>query len=70
MDGWYLDEELYIKAVQENVTVKGDVYLYAKWLPDEEYQKKIDIIAVAVTLSVLFIIGIPVIIAMTRRKKR
>ncbi len=68
LEGWYFDPQLTNRV--ENISVTKDLTLYAKWVRDEKYyQTRIGIIVVA-SLAIACIILIPIIVFITKRRRR
>ncbi len=68
LEGWYFDKDLQMKA--EEFSATSDLSLYAKWVEDESYEETKTIIIVACSLAALAIVFVPIIIVVTKRKKR
>ena len=68
LEGWYLNEELTLKA--DNFNITDNINLYAKWVDDEAYSQTKLAIIIGASFAALFIICIPIIIIVTKRRKR
>lgn len=68
LEGWYLDAELTTRASDFNIF--SDCALYSKWIKDENYSQKTIAIITCASLAAAFIIIIPIIFILTKRKRK
>ncbi len=68
VSGWYFDKNLTQEATE--VVVLGDTDIFVKWISDEKYDQKVTAIIIGASLAALFIIGIPIIIIVTKKRRK
>ncbi len=68
LEGWYFDSQFTNRA--DDLSVTQDINLYAKWIRDDAYfESRINFI-ILVCLLISFLIFIPIILFITKRRKR
>lgn len=68
LEGFYLDEALTTPV--KKISVTGDTTVYVKWIENSDYSNKTSLIIICASIAVALIIFVPLIILVTRRRKR